>query len=72
MTELRTAAEVMDALGGDRSVGDITGRSRKATNNWRHFGRFPSDTYVVMQGALKKIGHTAPASLWRMANCDAA
>jgi len=62
----------MDVLGGDRAVGEITGRTRKAANNWRAFGRFPADTYVAMQAALKKLGHTAPASLWRMANCDAA
>lgn len=72
MTELKTAKEVMDALGGDRAVGVLTGRTRKAANNWRAFNRFPSDTYVAMQCALKELGHSAPDSLWRMAKSNAA
>jgi hypothetical protein len=69
MSELTTTREIMDILGGDKSVGKLTGRTRKAANNWRAFNRFPPDTYVAIQCALKNLGHSAPAALWRMAQC---
>lgn len=67
MTELKTTRAIMDVLGGDRAVGELTGRTRKAANNWRAFNRFPPDTYVAIRAALKDRGHNAPDSLWRMA-----
>lgn len=64
--ELTTTAEVIDALGGVSEVAKLTGRSYGAAFNWRGFVRFPADTFVVMQAALKAIGCSAPISLWGM------
>jgi hypothetical protein len=66
MQELSTTSEVLDALGGNSAVAEITGSTTKAVWNWRGFETFPSNTYVAMIGALHAIGKTAPASLWGM------
>jgi len=66
MEELSTTSEVLDALGGNGAVAEITGSTTKAVWNWRGFNTFPSNTYVAMTDALRAIGKTAPASLWGM------
>lgn len=66
MDELHTTSEVMDALGGNPVVAELTGSKPKAVSNWRSFETFPSNTYVAMTVALNAIGKTAPASLWGM------
>lgn len=69
-TELKSAAEVIDALGGIASVAAMTGVGYNAAHNWKT-RRFPPRTYAVMVEALRAKGHTAPASLWRMAEARA-
>jgi hypothetical protein len=64
--ELTTAAEVFEALGGVGNVAGLTGRKYGAAHNWKAFGKFPADTFVVMQGALEAAECTAPAALWGM------
>lgn len=74
---LDTTSSVMDALGGNRAVSELTGRSATAVSNWRASENFPSNTYLCMTDALRASGFVAPASLWRMtepacARCDTA
>lgn len=64
--ELTTTAEVMEALGGIAPVAELTGRKYGAACNWKGFAKFPADTFVVLQDALRERGLTAPASLWGM------
>jgi hypothetical protein len=66
MEELSTTSTVMDALGGNVAIAEITGSKPKAVWNWRGSETFPSNTYVAMIEALRAIGKTAPASLWGM------
>lgn len=66
MDELRTTSQVMDALGGNSAVAELTGSSNKAVWNWRVSETFPSNTYVAMTAALAAIGRSAPATLWGM------
>ena len=66
MDELSKTADVMDALGGNQAVAELTGSKPKAVWNWRGFDTFPSNTYVAMIEALHQKGKTAPASLWGM------
>lgn len=66
LRELTTAAEVFDALGGVGNVAALTGRKYGAAFNWKSFGKFPADTFVVMQGALEAAECAAPAALWGM------
>jgi len=63
---LTTTVEVMEVLGGVRAVAALTSRKPGAAWNWKKFSTFPSDTYVVMQEELAKLGHSAPPSLWGM------
>lgn len=72
MQELSTTAEVMDVLGGTTAVAALTGRKYDAAWNWKTFKHFPPDTYLVMAGALMAKGYTAPTTLWRMVQPEAA
>ena len=64
--ECKTAGEVIHALGGLSEVARLTRRKYSAASNWVTFNRFPANTYRVMEGALRDIGKSAPASLWGM------
>lgn len=64
--ELVTTAEVIDALGGIQATATLTRRKYTAAFNWKNFVKFPADTYVVMQDALRAAGCAAPPSLWGM------
>lgn len=67
MKTLRTAQEVVDALGGLAAVCELTGANNKQAWNWT--GRadaFPANTYFVMIRALRRRRATAPPHLWSM------
>lgn len=67
MRELSTTADVIDALGGNIAVAELTEcTDSKSPSNWRSWEAFPPKTYVVMQRALAERGCTAPPSLWKM------
>jgi hypothetical protein len=71
MTRLKTAQDVVNALGGLAAVCELTGANTKQAWNWT--GRadsFPASTYWVMQRALRRRGHTAPAWLWNMRGAE--
>jgi hypothetical protein len=61
---LKTANEVMDALGGNEGVMELTGRKQTAVLNWRASGKFPAKFHLLMTQALAHRGLRAPASLW--------
>lgn len=63
-THLTTASAVIDRLGGNRPVADLTDRTPAAVSNWRGFNAFPSDTYIAMSRALANLGESAPLALW--------
>jgi hypothetical protein len=64
---LQTVEQVIEALGGFKAVGELTKRnSANAAWNWKERNAFPTNTYVIMKGALKEIGAKAPDSLWNM------
>lgn len=62
---LETSAAVIDALGGTAAVARLANKAMQTVSNWRSRG-FPSDTFLLLQAALKAQGRTAPAALWRM------
>lgn len=65
MAELHTFEEVVEELGGVSAVLRLTGRRWPShVSNWKKAGRFPSDTYLILQEALVKTGATAPPELW--------
>ncbi len=66
-TQLLTAVDVIDALGGTKAVAEMTGRTYNAAHNWRAFDRFPANTFLTIQRALDERGASAPSELWGMA-----
>lgn len=64
---LETTKQVIDALGGNAAVRELTGlRSPQAVWEYVNRGSFPPKTFVVMQKALTDRGFSAPSSLWQM------
>jgi len=72
MTNLGTATEIIDLLGGNPAVARLTSSTAKAVSNWRRFDRFPADTYLVIKAELMRNGHSAPDHLWSMREPPAA
>lgn len=72
MTDLfpsfRTTDEVIDFLGGNGPTGDIVGAKPKTVSNWREAarGRFPAETFLALNRALKRRGRGASPHLWGM------
>jgi hypothetical protein len=65
-TELHTATDVIQALGGSTAVSRLTGRRISAVSNWKSFQRFPANTFIIMKDALRERGLGAPDWLWGM------
>jgi hypothetical protein len=61
---LRTATQVIDALGGNRPVADLLGVTPAAVSNWRHFGVFPAYTYVVLSEIIRSQDYVVSDRLW--------
>lgn len=66
MTELESAREVIDALGGLKAVEALTGRKTTTVSAWQaKFNSFPAELFVLMTEELRTLGYTAPKALWR-------
>lgn len=63
---LETTEQVIETLGGNGPVAELTLSKPNAVSNWRGFKTFPSNTFVAITEALRARGKTAPASLWGM------
>ena len=63
-TELLTAADIIDALGGLRKVMGLTGAAYNSVCNWKTFNAFPARYYFVMAGALERRDYKAAPELW--------
>jgi hypothetical protein len=61
MARLRTAAEVIDALGGTYAVGRLVKRDPSHVSRWRKRDSFPPQVFLQ---ALERRGHSAPPILW--------
>lgn len=68
MKMLLTTDDVLNALGNNREAADLLGVRYNSITNWRTFGHFPPDTYVMIQEELEARGLTAPDHLWKMRN----
>ena len=66
MTIIETATAIIDLLGGNVAVGELTSSTPRAVSNWRRFGKFPAGTYLVVKSELLRHGHSAPDHLWSM------
>jgi hypothetical protein len=64
MKQLRSASEVIDALGGTTATAQLIGRKPQHVSNWRASGRLPAFTFLLLTAELENLGMTAPPSLW--------
>lgn len=61
---LKSAGEVIDALGGTVATAHLTGRKAQHVTNWRASGRLPANTFLVISKELRERGKLAPPSVW--------
>jgi hypothetical protein len=66
MQEVNTAAEAIDALGGNGTVAELFGVVPHAVSYWRKHNRLPRDTKDGFLLLLEEKGFTASPKLWRM------
>lgn len=67
MQNLTTTGEVIDALGGNAVVAEMTkAKNKNVIYNWRAAGKFPANTYILFQSELRHRNLTAPDRLWAM------
>lgn len=69
---LKTAGEVIDALGGTQATANLTGRKAQHVTNWRASGRLPASTFLVLSKELEERGKSAPPSVWGIAEPEKA
>jgi predicted small integral membrane protein len=73
MRHLRTAQQVVDALGGYEGVCALCETNLKAVWHWvGGVGMFPASEMDRMQRALKRRRCTAPAWLWNQRGAERA
>jgi len=60
-----TAAELIDALGGNGEVAKIAGVKPSAVSNWRKFGCFPPRLYLRFAAGARDRGVRLPEELFR-------
>jgi hypothetical protein len=66
LENLDTVSAVFTALGENPGVEALTGSKASTISMWRAAERFPTNTYLILQEALRAAGKAAPASLWGM------
>ena len=66
MTTIENTTEIIDVLGGNTAVARLTSTTPKAVSNWRGFGKFPANTFLVIKSELVRLGMNAPDHLWSM------
>lgn len=63
---LTTIDAIIDAIGGNGPVGELTGAKASTVSMWKKSQSFPANTFLVITAALNAKGLSAPASLWGM------
>jgi hypothetical protein len=61
---LTTVREVLAIVGEDRARKIAGAKARTAPGTWAWRRKFPADTYLAFAAELKRLGYTAPPSLW--------
>jgi hypothetical protein len=70
MQTIRSTADAIDYLGGNRAAAELFRVKYNNITNWRTFGHFPPDTYVMIQEELNKRNLAGAPQLWKMRSRD--
>ncbi len=62
---METVAQLINALGGDTVVAQLTGVRNSAVRNWRMYGAFPPRLAIRLKRAAEARGLEAPDELFR-------
>lgn len=64
-TKCNTLDELIAVLGGPTKAAAALGESRPTVvTNWRARGKLPAHRFMAHRAALKRLGISAPESLW--------
>jgi hypothetical protein len=63
LRQLRTADDVIDAVGSAR-IRSITDSSSNVVTNWRGRGLLAHSTYLIVTAELARLGYWAKPELW--------
>jgi hypothetical protein len=66
LARVNTADEVIELLGDVEGLAELASTTTNAVYNWKSGGKFPADTYLLIQDALETLGKIAPDDLWPM------
>lgn len=61
---LKSAKTIIAAIGGNGPVAVLTGRKTQHVTNWKHDGRLPASTFLVVSAKLAELGYRASPKLW--------
>lgn len=64
------ACEIIEVLGGNAAVANLTRSKPSAISNWKKRGQFPGNTFVILRAALERHNRKAPVELWGMVRAE--
>lgn len=67
---LTSPSEIIDALGGNGPVAELTGSKPKTVSMWRTFDTLPTKTFLILDRELRERGFDVPPSVWGMIAAD--
>ena len=65
MSKIVSTSVLIDVLGGNKRVAELTGSSPSAVSGWRK-SKLPAATYVVLNSKIAKMGLSVSPDLWSM------
>ena len=69
---MRTASDLIDALGGTAKVAEIADVGMSAVSNWRKFDRLPPRLYLRIAAVGRERGINVPEHLFEERRADPA
>ena len=66
MSNMPSVPLVIDALGGNQAVAELTHTTGKVVSHWRSTRKFPANSYTILKDKLHEMGLSAPDELWAM------
>jgi hypothetical protein len=64
--QLKTAGDVLDALGGNARAAEALGETRFTVGMWRMRERIPAENFLNVTSLLDELGLTAHSSVFNM------
>lgn len=69
---IASVRDLVEALGGPKSAGEVLGTTPQNVVNWRLAGKIPARFHIVHSERLAERGISVPPSLWGFVQDSAA